>query len=706
MRFKILNIFLIFLIVTSLAMIIIPSMKATGNEIFVKGDYFGSIDGSAEKPYNSIDEALDIAEEGDIIYIFGGLYQENLVINKKIKLVGGIDEKETIIYPRSDRRYLVEITADEVTLEGITFNDIDSRMTSPIGALLSINSNNNAVVRNVFTNVSSNGIYIGPFANNNIISNNFVNYTRRGIHISSSFTNDLAKNSINYASEYGIYMDSSGGNNRLYANEINNCPYGVYIVSSNNINLTYNAIAGSEYYAIYLYSSSGGVITNNEIIENIGEGLFLSSSDCLIKNNTMQDNRRGIYIAGSDNLIMNNTLRNNSASGIYIKPGSSNNVMYLNKFLYNGLSAKDLGRNNVWFNWSRGNYWSDYDNVDKDLDKIGDVIYSNEGVFDLYPLGYFLKPPNKPSGPDPEDTETDVKLDINLEVHVDDPDSDFLDVYFYRADTNSLIESQTTNPVTHAYNDTRVNCRFTLDFDTTFAWYVMVDDGLLQNVSDTFFFYTTRTPPDNEPPVAEPGGPYYAKVNETITFDASNSYDPDGEIDFYRWNFGDGTSEILSISPAHTYYDSGTFSVALTVIDDNGSSATEIVKAYISSTAVGDQPPIADPGGPYSGVVGQSINFYGSKSRDKDYGGILTSYFWDFGDGTTSSLENPTKTYTFAGNFTVSLTVVDGTGLEDTETIYALIKTKSSEESPGFEAIFTLIIIICMVVILSKKNKK
>ena len=93
MRFKILNIFLIFLIVTSLAMIIIPSMKATGNEIFVKGDYFGSIDGSAEKPYNSIDEALDVAEEGDTIYIFGGLYQENLVINKKIKLVGGIDEK-------------------------------------------------------------------------------------------------------------------------------------------------------------------------------------------------------------------------------------------------------------------------------------------------------------------------------------------------------------------------------------------------------------------------------------------------------------------------------------------------------------------------------------------------------------------------------------------------------------------------------------
>ena len=128
-------------------------------------------------------------------------------------------------------------------------------------------------------------------------------------------------------------------------------------------------------------------------------------------------------------------------------------------------------------------------------------------------------------------------------------------------------------------------------------------------------------------------------------------------------------------------------------------------KVYVSSSAQGNQSPIADPGGPYNGEVGKLINFDGSKSKDPDYGDSITSYDWDFGDGSTSSEKNPSHYYSSAGNFTISLTVTDETGKTNTASIYALIKTKSTDESPGFEFILTILVIVGLMFIIKKKKK-
>ena len=50
--------------------------QAEGNEIYVDVNYHGIRDGTAEKPYSSIQYAIDMAEEGDTIYVFGGLYED------------------------------------------------------------------------------------------------------------------------------------------------------------------------------------------------------------------------------------------------------------------------------------------------------------------------------------------------------------------------------------------------------------------------------------------------------------------------------------------------------------------------------------------------------------------------------------------------------------------------------------------------------
>ena len=70
--------------------------------------------------------------------------------------------------------------------------------------------------------------------------------------------------------------------------------------------------------------------------------------------------------------------------------------------------------------------------------------------------------------------------------------------------------------------------------------------------------------------------------------------------------------------------------------------------------------PVADAGGPYSGKVGESILFDGSRSYDVD--GNIVSYSWNFGDGTTGEGANVTHAYSHEGSFTVRLMVTDSEG--------------------------------------------
>jgi hypothetical protein len=82
-------------------------------------------------------------------------------------------------------------------------------------------------------------------------------------------------------------------------------------------------------------------------------------------------------------------------------------------------------------------------------------------------------------------------------------------------------------------------------------------------------------------------------------------------------------------------------------------------------------PPQANAGNRYAGDIGESIQFSGDESIDQDEN--IISYHWDFGDGTTSTQQNPTHTYTQKGIYTVTLTVVDALGVEDSDQTTAYI---------------------------------
>jgi PKD repeat protein len=145
-----------------------------------------------------------------------------------------------------------------------------------------------------------------------------------------------------------------------------------------------------------------------------------------------------------------------------------------------------------------------------------------------------------------------------------------------------------------------------------------------------------------------------------VTFDGSGSHDSDGTVQSYSWDFGDGnTGSGASPTIAHTYTSSGTFHVALTVTDDRGGT-----DSVTHDVTVATQPPHAAF---TSSTALTTASFDGSGSTSLD--ATITSYDWDFGDGTTHGSGVTTQhVYTAPGTYQVTLNIGDSTGQHDSIT--------------------------------------
>jgi PKD repeat protein len=195
----------------------------------------------------------------------------------------------------------------------------------------------------------------------------------------------------------------------------------------------------------------------------------------------------------------------------------------------------------------------------------------------------------------------------------------------------------------------------TYQSDGTFTVTLTVtDNGGATNAAST----TATITPSPIPPSANAGGPYSGVVGSMINFDGTASSDADGTIALYAWDFGDG-GVASGPSPTHSYSVDGSFTVVLTVTDNDGLTSTDSTSASINP-AGGNTPPVAQANGPYSGTEGNAVQFSSNGSLDPD--GSIATYAWDFGDGNTSATANPSHTYVAAGTYNVSLTVTDDAG--------------------------------------------
>jgi len=208
------------------------------------------------------------------------------------------------------------------------------------------------------------------------------------------------------------------------------------------------------------------------------------------------------------------------------------------------------------------------------------------------------------------------------------------------------------------------------------------NDQLVAHVK--FFINGTEISPDY------PAGKFTV-VNETNTSDLPYvssgiyyGYDEHNGQNYsfgYGYGYGSGTTPLTILyTIKYKTHTTGTFYAQLYVNSTthtyaSGESTTFTITTQSTPPSGGDgteNAPTANPGGPYTGVVGTPIQFSGSKSTALAER-TIRSYSWAFGDGTTSVGVITTHTYLTAGTYTVRLTVTDNTGVTDSATTTATI---------------------------------
>jgi PKD repeat protein len=135
-----------------------------------------------------------------------------------------------------------------------------------------------------------------------------------------------------------------------------------------------------------------------------------------------------------------------------------------------------------------------------------------------------------------------------------------------------------------------------------------------------------------------------------VNVDSVHFYPTGPHAASYYWTFGDGTSSPHQ-DPWHYYANPGTYTACLTVVDSSGQSCTTC--DTVTVTAINN--------------CNAAFNYYSMHNPDSLHfystGAPAASYYWNFGDGTTSTHSDPWHLYTSAGTYYVCLTVADSNGI-------------------------------------------
>jgi parallel beta-helix repeat protein len=367
--------------------------------------------------YTTIQEAINMANEGETILVEAGTYYEHVIVNKPLSLVG--ENKQDTIIDGSGAETIVNIIASNITLSGFTIqngglgiylwgssnnvisgNDVSN---NGHGIYLSYSGDNVVSGNNVSENehgiylegssyntltgndASNNGhgIYLS-YSGDNVVSGNNVSENEHGIYLEGSSYNTLTGNDASNNNGYGIRLYHSGSN-VLSGNDASNNGYGIYVDDSDNNIFSGNVLPNNEY-GIHLSYSGSNVLSGNDASNN-GYGIYLwGSSNNVISGNDVSNNGHGIYLSYSgDNVVSGNNVSENE-HGIYLW-GSSNNIFFQNNFINCTEPSSSIASVDSWDNGVEGNYWSDYNGTDTDWDGINDTPYHiSENSRDNYPL--------------------------------------------------------------------------------------------------------------------------------------------------------------------------------------------------------------------------------------------------------------------------------------------------------------------------------
>ena len=485
------------------------------------------VGGSGPGNYSTIQSAIDDANHGDTIYVYNGIYFENVVIDKSINFIG--EDRNSTIIDGGNYGNVVHVQADNVNISGFK---IQNGGGGGLYVGLRLESDYNTIFDNSISSNNFDGLWVYN-SNYNTIKNNIISFNGDDAFVlySSNHTK-IIDNFIDSNDDNGIIIYYPSNNNFVFENTISkNSDNGIYSDSSNNI-ISCNNISENEV-GILFYSSSNNTVIKNNILDNSDDGIYLNqySDNNEINSNTISNNLYALRLwKSSYNIVNQNIFSTTNYYAVSLSQSSINNQIFHNNFFDNLNNAWDESPPNTWDNNypSGGNYWDDYSGEDSNGDGIGDINYTIPGgnSQDRYPL-------MEPWG---------------------------------------------------------------------------------ENFPVASFTYNVEESP--------------------VMFDASLSYDRDGDIVSYDWDFGDGNNGEGEIA-YHKYCEVGTYDVTLTITDDDGlkDNITKCVDVLIANI-----PPEVEIFGPAKGKSGVEYEyaFIVTDPDDNEF------YIWiDWGDNESTEWIGP-----------------------------------------------------------------
>ncbi len=557
---------------------LIENCIALGNTIYVDDSNTGGPwNGTQEHPYQYIQDGIDATNSGDTVYVYSGTYNENVEISENITLIG--QDKTT------------------TTINGASSNKHTVKIYGSVSSYLNVVSITGFTIRNVVGSSNSwDGIY-GEYIENCSITDCIVKDSDDGIKVKRLYYSIISENTIKENDAVGLYLISSN-NNEIKTNTIQNNQKGIQIISSLNNDIYSNTIGDNSQYGIYVISQS----LNNLLYLNVFADNGQNSQD--IFTNYWSYNSQGNYWDDYNGY-------DNNSDGIgdnpYDIPGGDNQDEY--PLGYFKEPEPPSGNQQP---------TAHLPSISPNPATYGEtVMFSGSGSdSDGYIVGYNWR------------SSTDGQLNTQRAFSTSSLSAGTHVIYFKVKDNDgdwssekattlsiidvaptAYIDSITPNPVTagetvyfigHGTDDGEITeWKWISSIDGVISSSKSFDSSVLSPGAHTIYFQvrdndnewskqdtetlTINDDSSNHPPVANAGGPYSYYVNMEINIDGSDSYDDDGSIVEYLWDFGDGTTG-TGKSQTYTYTAPGNYSIMLTVTDEHGGTSIDSTYATIAQS--------------------------------------------------------------------------------------------------------------------------
>ena len=468
-------------------------------------------------------------------------------------------------------------------------------------------------------------IHIASYTENVVISGNLINRSSDGYGIYLDGTSSaVIKNNIVNDSR-GINIENSNANS-LYGNNVGNSTgYPALRLESSNNNYVENNIFRDSTEGIYCHESADNVIKSNQIFENSNNGITVNAGGHNnIENNTIHDNNNfGISLSSTNDIIKNGIFSNNininlQASNCIVKDNS------ITKHTTYGIHTESGSSGNIIFNNSFRINYGIYHAKEE-----GNNLWDN-GIIGNYWDNFY--------GPDPTSSS-------NLETLKEE------DFYYTKGEVCDRHPKGVFQKPPKISGPSPAHLAEGVDLRPALS--VKVEDPEAKR-TDVYFYY--------------------------ILNDTSNLIGVSYNVESGKRTSIPFFSTLQGKNAVYTYIGQGYDYIGVWYVVAKDQYSENRSQEWIFSTRhtpVDNKKPTVDVGGPYTGQMGDSIQFDGSGCNDSD--GTIIFYRWSFGDETSvTNAKSPVHVYENAGNYDVSLVVIDNQGSSGTSSTTVTIESQQN----------------------------